>query len=69
MKEFLFYLIFGLASITYFVGLSQLGKSKKKSRIDRLYFISTVFSAGWGLFIGLVLMQTDENLAALFRAI
>lgn len=69
MKEFLFYLIFGLASITYFVGLSQLSKSKKKSRIDRLYFISTVFSAGWGLFIGLVLMQTDENLAALFRAI
>lgn len=69
MKEFLFYLIFGLASITYFVGLSQLGRSKKKSRIDRLYFISTVFSAGWGLFTGLVLMQTDEILAALFRAI
>lgn len=69
MKDFLFYLIFGLASITYYVGLSTLGKQGRKSRIDKLFFASTMFSAGWGLFIGLVLMQTDENLAALFRAI
>lgn len=69
MKEILFYLIFGLASITYFVGLSAINKLSRKSRIDRLYFASAMFSAGWGLFIGLVLMQTDKDLAALFRAI
>lgn len=69
MKEILFYLIFGLASITYFVGLSTINKSSRKSRIDRLYIVSAMFSAGWGLFIGLVLIQTDEDLAALFRSI
>lgn len=69
MKEFLFYLIFGLAAITYFVGFSEISKGSRKSVIDRLYFLSTMFSAGWGLFIGLVLMQTDAELAALFRAI
>ncbi len=69
MKEFLFYLIFGLSAITYFVGLGSLRKTSRKGVIDRLYFLSAMCSAGWGLFIGLVLMQTDENLAALFRAI
>lgn len=69
MKDFLFYLIFALASITYFVGISELVKGRRKSTIDRLYFISTMFSAGWGLFIGLILIQTDETMAALFRAI
>lgn len=69
MKDLLFYLIFGLASITYFVGLSEFAKRGSKDRIDKLYFASTMFSAGWGLFIGLVFIQTDKNLAALFRAI
>lgn len=69
MKDFLFYLIFALSAITYFVGLSSIAKSSRKNTIDRLYFISTMFSAGWGLFIGLVLIQTDEDMAALFRAI
>ncbi len=69
MKEFLFCLIFGLASITYFVGLGSINKLGKKGVIDRLYFLSTMCSAGWGLFIGLVLVQTDEDLAALFRAV
>lgn len=69
MTDFLFYLIFGLASITYFVGLSEFGKRGSKGRIDRLYFASTMFSAGWGMFIGLVMIQTDKNLAALFRAV
>lgn len=69
MKEILFYLIFGLACITYFVGLSIINKSSRKSRIDKLYFASAIFSGGWGLFIGLVLMQTDENPALLLRAI
>ena len=69
MKEILFYLIFGLASITYFVGLSSINKLGRKSKVDRLYFASAMCSAGWGLFIGLVLIQTDERMAALFRAI
>lgn len=69
MKEILFYLLFGLASITYFVGLSKINKQGRKSKIDRLYFVSTMCSAGWGLFIGLVSIQTDERMAALFRAI
>ena len=69
MKDFLFYLIFALSAITYFVGLSSIARSSRKNTIDRLYFISTMFSAGWGLFIGLVLIQTDEDMAALFRAI
>lgn len=69
MREFLFYLIFGLSCITYFVGLGSLRKTSKKGVIDRLYFLSALFSAGWGLFIGLVLVQTDEDLAALFRAV
>lgn len=69
MKDLLFYILFALSAITYFVGLSSIVKSSRKNMIDRLYFISTLFSAGWGLFIGLVLMQTDENMAALFRAI
>ena len=69
MKDFLFYLIFAFSAITYFVGLSSIAKSSRKNTIDRLYFISAMFSAGWGLFIGLVLIQTDEDMAALFRAI
>ena len=69
MKEFLFYLIFGLASVTYFVGLNSINKEGRKCKIDRLYFASTMCSAGWGLFMGLVLMQTDEGFAALFRAL
>ena len=69
MKEVLFYLILGLASVTYFVGLSSINKEGRKGKIDRLYFMSTMCSAGWGLFMGLVLMQTDESIAALFRAI
>lgn len=69
MKEVLFCLILALSSITYFVGISGLGKWSRKSIIDRLYFMSLMLSAGWGLFIGLVLVQTDEDLAALFRAI
>ena len=69
MKEFLFYVIFALSSITYFVGFSELGRSSRKSIIDRLYFMSAVFSAGWGMFIGLVLIQTDADTAAVFRAI
>lgn len=69
MEDLLFYIIFALSAITYFVGLSSITKSGRKNTIDRLYFISTMFSAGWGLFIGLVLIQTDENMAALFRAI
>ena len=69
MKDFLFYLIFALSAITYFVGLSSINKAGRKNTIDRLYFISAMFSAGWGLFIGLMLIQTDENMAALFRAI
>ena len=69
MANSLFYLIFALSAITYFVGLSSIVKSGRKNTIDRLYFISTMFSAGWGLFIGLVLIQADENLAALFRAV
>ncbi len=69
MKEFLFYLIFALSAITYFVGASQLGRLSRKSIIDRLYFMSAMLSAGWGLFTGLVLIQQDRNLAAVFRAI
>ena len=69
MKDVLFYIIFALASITYFVGLSEINKSSRKSTIDRLYFVSAMLSAGWGLFIGLVLVQTGESMAALFRAI
>lgn len=69
MKDFLFYLIFALSAITYFVGLSSIAKSSRKNTIDRLYFASAMFSAGWGFFIGLVLIQTDKNMAALFRAI
>ena len=69
MKLFLFYLIFAMASITYFVGLSTINKESRKGKIDRLYFVSTMCSAGWGLFVGLVLMQTDERLATLFRAL
>ena len=69
MKEILFYLIVGLASITYFVALSTINKQGRKSKVDRLYFVSTMCSAGWGLFIGLALQQTDERMAALFRAI
>ena len=69
MKDFLFYLIFGLAAITYFVGMSSINKEGRKSKIDRLYFVSTMCSAGWGLFMGLVLMQTNESLSVLFRAV
>ncbi len=69
MKEFLFCLLFGLACVTYFVGLGYGRKITRKSVIDKLYFLSTLFGAGWGLFGGLVLMQTDEDMAALFRAV
>lgn len=69
MKDFLFYLIFAMASVTYFLGVSTINKESRKSRIDRLYFASAMLCAGWGLFIGLVLMQTSERMAALFRAI
>lgn len=69
MKDVLFYLIFALSSITYFVGLSSIRKTGRRGVIDRLYFLSTMFSGGWGLFIGLVLIQTDKDLAALFRAV
>ena len=69
MKVFLFYPIFAMASVTYFIGLSTINKESRRSIIDRLYFASTMFSAGWGLFIGLILMQSDEKMAALFRSI
>ena len=69
MKDIMFYLIFGLASITYFVGLSEFAKRGSIGRIDKLYFASAMFGAGWGLFIGLVPVQMDKNPAALFRAI
>ena len=69
MKELLFYLIYGFSVITYFIGFTVLHKGSRKNRIDRLYFVSTLFSAGWSLFIGSVLIQTDSDRAALMRAL
>lgn len=69
MVELLFRLIYGFSVITYFVGFIVLHKGIQKNRIDRLYFASTIFSAGWSLFIGLVLVQTDQDKAALMRAV
>lgn len=68
MRELLFCLIYGFAVITYFIGFTVLHNGSRKNRIDRLYFISAVFSAGWSLFIALVLIQTDVDRAALLRA-
>ena len=69
MKEVLFCLLLAFASITYFVGLGSAAKKGRKGRIDKLYFASTMCSAGWGLFIGLALIQNNENIAAVLRAI
>ena len=68
MRELLFCLIYGFAVITYFIGFTVLHNGSRKNRIDQLYFISAVFSAGWSLFIALVLIQTDVDRAALLRA-
>ncbi|MDE6388443.1 MAG: response regulator [Lachnospiraceae bacterium] len=69
MRELLFCLIYGFAVITYFIGFTVLHNGSRKNRIDRLYFLSAIFSAGWSLFIGLVLIQTNTDMAALMRAI
>ena len=68
MRELLFCLIYGFAVITYFIGFTVLHNGSRKNKIDRLYFISAVFSAGWSLFIALVLIQTDVDKAAFLRA-
>ena len=68
MRELLFCLIYGFAVITYFIGFTVLHNGSRKNRIDQLYFISAVFSAGWSLFLTLVLIQTDVDRAALLRA-
>lgn len=69
MKELLFYLIFAFSVITYFIGFTVLQRGSGKNRIDRLFFMSSLFSAGWSLFIGSVLIQTDTDRASLMRAI
>lgn len=69
IKELLFYLMYGFAVITYFIGFTVLQKGSRKSRIDRLYFVSSLFSAGWSLFIGSILIQTDTDRAAFMRAL
>lgn len=69
MRELLFCLIYGFAVITYFIGFTALHNGSRKNRIDRLYFLSAIFSAGWSLFIGSVFVQTDTDMAAVMRAI
>lgn len=69
MSELLFFLIYNFSMITYFIGFSILYKGIRKNRIDRIYFEAAMLSAGWSLFIGLVLVQTDPDMAALMRAI
>ncbi len=69
MRELLFYLIFAFSVITYFIGFTVLQRGSGRNRIDRLFFMSSLFSAGWSLFIGAVLIQPDTDRASLMRAI
>lgn len=68
MKEFLFFLIYDFAIITYIIGFTILRKGIRKNRIDRTYFTAAMLSAGWSLWMGFMLIQTDADKAALMRA-
>lgn len=69
MKYFMFFLIYNFAVITYIIGYTILRKGIRKNRIDKVYFTAAMLSAGWSLFMGLVLIQTDQNKAAFMRAL
>lgn len=69
MKYFMFFLIYNFAVITYIIGYTILRKGIRKNRIDKVYFTAAMLSAGWSLFMGLVLIQTDQNKAAAMRAL
>ena len=69
MKYFMFFLIYNFAVITYIIGYTILRKGIRENRIDRIYFTAAMLSAGWSLCMGLVLIQTDQDKAALMRAL
>ena len=69
MVELLFLCIYGFAVITFCIAFSIAQKGLRKSRIDLLCFLLAVSSGWWSLFFGLVLKQTDQNVAFWMRTI
>lgn len=69
MVELLFLSIFTLAVITFCIGFAVLQRGIKKDKIDLLCFVMAICSGWWSLFFGLVLRQTDPDMAAWMRTI
>lgn len=69
MVELLFLSIYGFAVITFCIGFTIVQKGIKKDKIDLLCFLLSVSSGWWSLFFGLVLKQTDPDIAAWMRTV
>lgn len=69
MVELLFLSIFTLSIITFCIGFAVLQRGIKKDKIDLLCFVMSICSGWWSLFFGLVLRQTDSDMAAWMRTV
>lgn len=69
MVELLFLSIFTLSVITFCIGFTILQRGIKKDKIDLLCFVLAICSGWWSLFFGLVLRQTDPDIAAWMRTL